>query len=82
MSRYLEDWGRTNPAERKAVYPPSDMKSSEERLRRAIIMAKKAWWTHQVFFTKAGLWKRSGVRYSTEWRGDNAPSYLQKAAQV
>jgi hypothetical protein len=82
MSRYLEDWGRTNPAERKAVYPPSDMKSAEERLRRAIIRAKKAWCVHLAYFTKAGLWKKRGVRYSTEWRGDNAPSYLQKAAQV
>lgn len=79
--RYEENWRKTNPSNRRVEYPPVNLKVAEERLKLAILRARRMWLVRAAYFTKSGLWKKR-IRYVTEWRGDNAPSYLQKSAQA
>lgn len=79
--RYEENWRKTNPSNRRVEYPPVNLKDAEERLKLAILRARRMWRVRAAYFTKKGTWKKR-LRYVTEWRGDNAPSYLRKAAQA
>lgn len=79
--RYEESWRKTNPSQRRVEYPPVNLKDAEERLKLAIMRARRMWRVRAACFAKNGTWKKR-IRYVTEWRGDNAPSYLRKAAQA